>query len=143
MAKTPAKRAANEAPKPPVNASVPTPPVSAPAPAATAAAPAPDEASGGSQGDNVPGGDLSTADSGQASGSQDAGQTELQASAAPVAPAAPRGHRPDTTTRPYVVGTVPIRHNGEVYGVGFEIELTTTEADRLDGMVVPLPEGKE
>ena len=42
-----------------------------------------------------------------------------------------------------MVGTVPIRHNGEFYGVGFDIELTTTEAERLDGMVVPLPEGKE
>ena len=143
MAKAPAKTAAKVTPKPPANSGVATPPSSTAAPAAMAAAPVPDEASGGSQGDDAPGGDLSTADSGQASGSQDAGQTELQASAAPVSPAAPRGHRPDTTTRPYVVGTVPIRHNGEVYGVGFEIELTTTEADRLDGMVVPLPEGKE
>lgn len=143
MARAPTKPAAKATPKPPVNSGVATPPTSTAAPAASAAASAPGEKAGDSHGHDAPGGDVSTADSGQANGSQGAGEGDLQTGAAPVPPAANRGHRPDTTKRPYVVGTVPIRHNGEFYGVGFDIELTTTEAERLDGMVVPLPEGKE
>lgn len=143
MAKAPPKPGAKATPKPPpVNSGAATPPTATGVPA-TDTASAAEGAPGGSQGGGAPGGDLSTADPGQANGSQGAGEGDLQTGAAPVPPAANRGHRPDTTKRPYVVGTVPIRHNGEFYGVGFDIELTTTEAERLDGMVVPLPEGKE
>ena len=144
MAKAPAKPGSKATPKPPVNSGAATPPTATGAPA-TDTAPAADGAQGGSPGDDAAGGDLSTADAGQTNGSQGAGEDagDLQTNAAPVASAAPRGRGPDTTKRPYVVGTVPIRHNGEFYGVGFDIELTTTEAERLDCMVVPLPEGKE
>lgn len=41
--------------------------------------------------------------------------------------------------RTYLVGTVPIRHNGAFYGVGSDIALTDAEAARLDGLVVPIP----
>lgn len=45
----------------------------------------------------------------------------------------------DSATRTYLVGTVPIRHNGVFYGVGSDIVLTDAEAARLDGLVVPIP----
>ena len=35
---------------------------------------------------------------------------------------------------------VPIRHDGEVYGVGYEIHLTDREATRLAGLVTPIPQ---
>lgn len=40
----------------------------------------------------------------------------------------------------YVVGSVPIRHSGKFYGIGDDIELTASEAERLGGLVAPLPE---
>lgn len=40
----------------------------------------------------------------------------------------------------YVVGSVPIRHSGVFYGIGYDIELTASEAERLGGLVAPLPE---
>ncbi|WCM88525.1 hypothetical protein [Acidovorax sp. NCPPB 3576] len=43
--------------------------------------------------------------------------------------------------RTYIVGSVPIRHNGRVYGVGYDIELWGAEAQRLAGLVIPIPEG--
>ena len=42
--------------------------------------------------------------------------------------------------RGYVVGSVPIRHSGKFYGIGYDIELTASEAERLGGLVAPLPE---
>lgn len=63
----------------------------------------------------------------------------LAASLEPAAPAAPavRAAQPQATDarRQYLVGTVPIRHNGRVYGIGYDIELTDTEAQRLAGLV--------
>lgn len=61
---------------------------------------------------------------------------EVAALAAPAAPAV-RAAQPQATDarRQYVVGTVPIRHNGRVYGIGHDIELTDGEAQRLAGLV--------
>ena len=42
--------------------------------------------------------------------------------------------------RSYLVGTVPINHDGRLYGVGYEIQLTESEAYRLSGLVIPFPE---
>ena len=56
------------------------------------------------------------------------------AAAAPTAPADP------DTTHPYLVCAVPIRHNGNGYGVGREIWLTDREADRLCGLLSPITE---
>lgn len=70
----------------------------------------------------------------------DAPKTALAAAAGPNQL---QGNRADPTKRPYVVGTVPIRHDGEYYDIGYEIELTDKEADRLRGFVVPVAYGKE
>lgn len=43
-------------------------------------------------------------------------------------------------TRAYAVGTVPVRHDGRVYDVGHEIELTDAQAARLAGLLTPIPE---
>lgn len=43
--------------------------------------------------------------------------------------------------RAYLVGSVPIRHNGELYGVGYEIRLTDREAGRLSGLLTPIERG--
>lgn len=65
----------------------------------------------------------------------------LAAPSAPTAaPAAPVRPAPAAEKRCYGVGSVPIRHNGKFYGVGYDIELTSAEANRLGGLVVPLPE---
>ena len=65
----------------------------------------------------------------------------LAAPSAPTAaPAAPVRPAPAAEKRCYVVGSVPIRHDGKFYGVGYDIELTSAEANRLGGLVVPLPE---
>lgn len=42
---------------------------------------------------------------------------------------------PDTTT--HIVLSVPVRHNGEMYGVGADIELTDADAERLGSLVAP------
>lgn len=47
---------------------------------------------------------------------------------------------PAAAKRCYVVGSVPIRHDGKFYGVGYDIELTSAEANRLGGLVALLPE---
>lgn len=63
------------------------------------------------------------------------------AAPAPTPAAAPERHTPAKTARShdscasYVVGSVPIRHDGKAYGVGFEIELTDAQAQRLGGLV--------
>lgn len=49
--------------------------------------------------------------------------------------------RPDVhAKRTYLVGAVPVRHNGRVYGVGYAIELTDAEAERLSGLLTPINE---
>ena len=65
----------------------------------------------------------------------------LAAPSAPTAaPAAPVRPAPAAEKRCYVVGSVPIRHDGKFYGIGYDIELTSAEANRLGRLVVPLPE---
>ncbi|CAM3350314.1 hypothetical protein [Paracidovorax anthurii] len=44
-------------------------------------------------------------------------------------------------TRTYLVSAVPIRHDGRSYDVGYDIELTDAQAQRLGGLVIPIPEG--
>lgn len=61
------------------------------------------------------------------------------ASGQTAAPPPPLLADPDTA-RPYLVGAVPIRHNGQSYGVGREIWLTDREADRLCGLLSPISE---
>lgn len=58
--------------------------------------------------------------------------------AAPVAPA--EADAAKDATRAYLVGSVPIRHDDRVYGVGHEITLTLAQATRLGGLVVSIPE---
>ena len=56
-------------------------------------------------------------------------------------PATPQAEKADPKAkRRYAVGMVPIRHDGDVYGVGYEIQLTDREAERLAGLLVPIPE---
>lgn len=58
-----------------------------------------------------------------------------QAAAVALAP------KPDPQAkREYVVGTVPILHDGRFYGVGYDIELTDAQAQRLSALVVLVPE---
>ncbi|MDC2861670.1 hypothetical protein [Delftia sp. DT-2] len=46
--------------------------------------------------------------------------------------------------RAYIVGSVPIRHNGEYFGLGERIELTESDAFRLGGLVtLASPDTKE
>ena len=47
---------------------------------------------------------------------------------------------PAAEKRCYVVGSVPIRHDGKFYGIGYDIELTSAEANRLGRLVALLPE---
>jgi hypothetical protein len=49
----------------------------------------------------------------------------------------PRAADPTAKSR-YSVDIVPIRHDGEVYGVGQEIRLTDREANRLAGLLTPI-----
>lgn len=72
-------------------------------------------------------------DSGAATGAQPPAPSNAQTLAAPV-------KADPNATRPYLVGSVPIRHDGDFYGVGYEIDLTDREADRLAGLVTPIPE---
>lgn len=58
------------------------------------------------------------------------------------APAAQPAPAPDAT-RAYLVGSVPIRHDDRVYGVGHEITLTLAQATRLGGLVVAIPTSTE
>lgn len=58
-------------------------------------------------------------------------------------PLSTAGVQPSQLKRPYVVGSVPIRHDGVLYHVGYEIELTEKEAERLRGFVVPMGLSKE
>lgn len=68
-------------------------------------------------------------------------QQAIQAAVAEVAPPAPT---PATDgANDYVVGSVPIRHDGRFYGVGADIQLTDGQAERLGGLVAPAPEKKE
>lgn len=39
----------------------------------------------------------------------------------------------------YIVGSVPIRHDGEYFGLGARIELTDSDALRLGGLVTIAP----
>ena len=39
-----------------------------------------------------------------------------------------------------MVGSVPIRHDGKFYGIGYDIELTSAEANRLGRLVALVPE---
>lgn len=65
----------------------------------------------------------------------------LAAPSAPTAaPAAPVRPAPAAEKRCYVVGSVPIRHDGKFYGIGYDIELTSAEANRLGRLVALVPE---
>ena len=51
------------------------------------------------------------------------------------------GKAPDPEAkRAWLVGTVPILHDGQLYGVGYSIELTNAQAASLDGLLTPIPE---
>ncbi|RKR66297.1 hypothetical protein C8C94_0753 [Acidovorax sp. 94] len=56
-----------------------------------------------------------------------------------VAPAAPTARPDPKATHSYGVGSVPIRHNGTFYGVGYEVQLTQAQADRLGNLVTLIP----
>lgn len=45
--------------------------------------------------------------------------------------------------RRYLVGSVPVRHEGEVYGVGEPVYLTEKQAKHLDGLVFSDPENSK
>lgn len=45
----------------------------------------------------------------------------------------------DAQLRRYLVGSVPIRHDDKVYGVGYDIDLTAAQAERLGHLVTPIP----
>lgn len=45
--------------------------------------------------------------------------------------------------RRYIVGSVPVRHEGEVYGLGEPIQLTEKQAKHLDGLVFSDPENSK
>lgn len=65
----------------------------------------------------------------------------LPTDAAEAVPSAPADRQAlAEAKRWYLVGSVPIRHSGKFYGVGYDIELTASEAERLGGLVAPLPE---
>ena len=80
--------------------------------------------------------ETAVATDGQADGAEVA--TGEQAAADPAGPQAVSAD-PEAKRR-YVVGMVPIRHDGKAYGVGHEIQLTDRDADRLAGLLVPIPE---
>ena len=58
--------------------------------------------------------------------------TVAGAARAPAPGAAPEA------TQPYIVRSVPIRHQGKVYQTGFEIDLTEAQALRLGALVTPV-----
>lgn len=77
----------------------------------------------------------------QAAGDVGASDTSLVEGHGKAAPGASGSKSPDPDqVKTYVVGVVPIRHNGRVYGVGFDIRLTDVEATRLSGLVTPIPQ---
>lgn len=61
------------------------------------------------------------------------------APAAPTPPVAPARRSQARASGLYIVGSVPIRHDGKAYGVGHDIELTAAQAERLGDLVAPLP----
>ncbi len=88
---------------------------------------------------------------GTAQGHQAGGQgpeTGATVNSAPVTTTATPTPTPPTppdpkATRSYGVGSVPIRHNGAFYGVGYEVQLTNAQADRLGNLVTLIPETPE
>lgn len=73
----------------------------------------------------------------QGTGLQEAIQAAVVGVAAPAPTTAADG------ANDYVVGSVPIRHDGRFYDVGADIQLTDGQAERLGGLVAPAPETKE
>lgn len=54
-------------------------------------------------------------------------------------PKTPAADKPAKATKPYTVLSVPVRHNGELFAVGATVPLTDKEAERLGGLVAPVP----
>ena len=115
------------------------------APGATTATGQDTQAVGHAGGDAHPvdpatqGQEAAAASQAQEAGAQQAGQAA--AAGAEEAAAVALAPKPDPQAkREYVVGTVPIRHDGRLYGVGYGIELTDAQAQRLSALVVLVPE---
>lgn len=104
----------------------------APTPIASTVAAAPKSATAQAE---APQASASKADANQAEGTV---EKQVQLAVAQVAVQA-RQADPDAK-RSYLVGSVPINHDGRLYGVGYKIQLTESEADRLSGLVIPFPE---